>query len=199
VEEVFSSKGTGVEKQLEQSSSAPPTFTLAPYLKKSLRERYSLYTPTPSGARPFLYLVWDFLRLVRFPAIAYTALMWGASLTWFSVVLTTMSTYFTLPPYNFSPSGVGLMNLPPFIGVALALTVSASNDWIILKLAKRNGGVFEPEMRLWLGLVGVVLTPAGMLLFGLAITEVGLSLESVLPFSRKADQYHRAIIGSCRA
>lgn len=147
------------------------------YPRKSLRDRYSLLTITPGGSRPFLGLVWDFAALLQYPAVLYTALMWGSCLTFFSVILTTLSTYFTLPPYNFTTSGVGLMNLPPFIGSLLALGVSASNDWIILKLAKRNDGVFEPEMRLWLALVGVVVTPAGLLLFGLSMAEVGLQLS----------------------
>ncbi|KAK4550296.1 hypothetical protein LTR36_003263 [Oleoguttula mirabilis] len=141
------------------------------YPKKSIRERYSLLTLTPGGSRSFFGLVWDFVALLQYPAVLYTALMWGSCLTFFSVLLTTLSTYFTLPPYNFTTSGIGLMSLPPFIGGFLALGVSSSNDWIILQLARRNGGVFEPEMRLWLALVGVVVTPAGLLLFGLSMAE----------------------------
>jgi MFS family permease len=117
----------------------------AVYRMKSYRQRLSLLKRTPGGSRPFLGLVWDLITLLQFPAVVYTALMWGATLTWFSVILTTLSTYFTLPPYNFSAAGVGLMNLPPFIGSALALVVSGGNDWIIVQLAKRNNGVFEPR------------------------------------------------------
>ncbi|KAK5719925.1 hypothetical protein LTR15_007198 [Elasticomyces elasticus] len=144
---------------------------LVAHSKRSWRERLALYTLTPGGSRPFLHLIWDTLSLVRFPAVAYTALMWGSTLMWFSILVTTMSTYFTLPPYNFSPSGIGLMNLAPFLGTVLGLSVSSCNDWIILRLSKRNGGMFEPEMRLWLGLVGVVLAPAGLLLFGLSMSK----------------------------
>ncbi|TKA77610.1 hypothetical protein B0A55_03139 [Friedmanniomyces simplex] len=144
---------------------------IATYPKRSWIQRYALSTSTLGGSRPFLHLVWDTISLVRFPAVAYTALMWGATLMWFSVVLTTMSTYFTLPPYNFSPIGIGLMNLPPFLGTLLGLLVSSSNDWIILRLSKRNHGIFEPEMRLWLALCGALITPAGVLLFGLSMTN----------------------------
>jgi hypothetical protein len=95
--------------------------------------------------------------------------MWGACLTWFSVILTTLSVYFTLPPYNFSSAGIGLLNLPPFIGGLIALFVSGGNDYVIIVLAKRNGGIFEPEMRLWLCLIGVVIAPVGLLLYGLSL------------------------------
>ncbi|KAK3641702.1 hypothetical protein LTR22_016410 [Elasticomyces elasticus] len=166
--------------KLDQDAKQTPepnvtTFHVQPHLvahsKRSWRERLALYTLTPGGSRPFLHLIWDTLSLVRFPAVAYTALMWGSTLMWFSILVTTMSTYFTLPPYNFSPSGIGLMNLAPFLGTVLGLSLSSCNDWIILRLSKRNGGMFEPEMRLWLGLVGVVLAPAGLLLFGLSMSK----------------------------
>jgi MFS family permease len=158
-------------KQIKTHTVRP---TLVDYPKKSLRERFSLLTLTPGGSRSYFALVWDFVYLLRFPSVAYTALIYGSSLAWFSVILTTLSTYFTEPPYNFTPSSIGLMNLPPFIGAFFALIISASNDWIILQLAKRNKGVFEPEMRLWLALPGVVLCPAGMLLFGLSMAKVSV-------------------------
>ncbi|KAK5116327.1 hypothetical protein LTR85_009299 [Meristemomyces frigidus] len=173
VEEV-QSKEVSATKGVSSTTANPGTSDTSEhgdYPRKSIRERYSLLTLTPGGSRPFLGLVWDFAALLQYPAVVYTALMWGSCLTFFSVLLTTLSTYMTLPPYNFTTSGIGLMSLPPFIGGLLALFVSASNDWIILKLAERNGGVFEPEMRLWLALIGVVITPAGLLLFGLSMAE----------------------------
>lgn len=160
------------EQDLEQIPTQANGRTSEAYPKKTIRERLALRTLTPGGSRSYLGLVWEFVYLLRFPTVAYTALMYGTSLAWFSVILTTLSTYFTLPPYNFTPSGIGLLNLAPFIGSLIALIISASNDWIILQLAKRNRGIFEPEMRLWLALPGVVLAPAGLLLFGLSLAKV---------------------------
>lgn len=141
------------------------------YTKKTIRERLAWYTPTPGGTQGYFSIIWECVVLLRFPAVAYTSIIYGSSLAWFSVVLNTLSTYFTLPPYNFGPAAIGLMNLPPFIGTLIALVIASSNDWIILQLAKRNGGVFEPEMRLWLGLLGVVAAPAGMLMYGLTLAK----------------------------
>ncbi|KAK5149972.1 hypothetical protein LTS14_010444 [Recurvomyces mirabilis] len=142
-----------------------------PFQKKNVRQRFALVTLTPGGSRSFLALIWDFIVLLKFPAVAYTALMWGATLTWFSVILNTLSIYFVAPPYNFSAAGIGLLNLPPFIGGLIAIVPCAYNDYIIIWLAKRNGGVFEPEMRLWLALLGVVVGPAGLCLFGLSLAQ----------------------------
>jgi len=47
-------------------------------------------------------------------------------------------------------------------------------DWWIVKRAKRNGGVYEPEMRIelfWLPAVGMVV---GVFLYGLTIAKVSL-------------------------
>ena len=57
------------------------------------------------------------------------------------------------PPYNFTPSSIGLMSLASFIGTFPGIFVGGYlNDLSILWLSKRNGGIYEPEMRLWLAL-----------------------------------------------
>lgn len=84
--------------------------------------------------------------------------------------------YLPYPPYNFSAAGVGLFNLPPLIGAILGSGLGGPvNDRWVLWMAQRNGGVFEPEMRLWLSFPAIVACPVGMLLFGLGIADVSTS------------------------
>jgi len=117
----------------------------------------------------FRHVYQPFIILFTFPAITYTALIYGTILAWFSVVVNVWSIYFTLPPYNFSSTGIGLMNLPPFIGGVLgSLFGGLLNDWLAIHLARRNKGIFEPEMRLWVAIPAVFILPAGILLFGLS-------------------------------
>lgn len=117
----------------------------------------------------FKHAYQPFIIITTFPAITYSALMYGSILAWFSVIVNVWSIYFILPPYNFSASGIGLMNLPPFIGgIVGTLYGGLLNDWLIIKLARRNKGIFEPEMRLWVALPAVLAMPASILLFGLA-------------------------------
>ncbi|KAK5165776.1 uncharacterized protein LTR77_008699 [Saxophila tyrrhenica] len=109
-----------------------------------------------------------FYILFTFPAIAFTALMYGSVLAWFSVIVNVYSTYYTYPPYNFGSVGIGLMNLPPFIGSVLgSLYGGLFNDWLTVRLARRNNGIFEPEMVLWVAVPAVFTLPASLLLFGL--------------------------------
>lgn len=45
------------------------------------------------------------------------------------------------------------------------------NDKSAIWLAKRNKGIFEPEMRLWLALPAALFVPAGILMFGIALAR----------------------------
>jgi MFS family permease len=111
--------------------------------------------------------------LFTFPAIAYTALTYGSLLAWFAILTSVQATYLFYPPYNFSAAGVGLMNLAPFIGAIPGTVIGGYlNDKSIIWLSKRNGGIYEPEMRLWLAIPGALITPAGILMFGLGLSNV---------------------------
>lgn len=169
------------------------------YPRRSLRQRFALVTRTPGDGISVRRLLVRFaLSLFRFPAAAWTALVYASSLAWFSVILTTMSTYFTMPPYNFDAAQIGLLNLPPFIGSAIGLVFSGPmNDWLILKLAKRNGGVFEPEMRLWMALPSIVLTPLALFLYGFSLVDVSRLLLPLRHKGFRAD-YRRVDIGLFR-
>lgn len=113
-----------------------------------------------------------FVIVLTFPAFTYAAIIYGSLLAWFSVVVSVYSGYFILPPYNFSAVGVGLMNLPPFIGSVIGSVYGGLlSDWLIVRLSRRNNGIYEPEMRLWLALPAVFILPGSLLFFGLPTAE----------------------------
>ena len=65
------------------------------------------------------------------------------------------------------------MNIAPFTGSFLGFFAGGYlNDRSIMWFARRNRGVYEPEMRLWLALASALLLPAGILMFGLALVRV---------------------------
>lgn len=88
--------------------------------RKTYRERLAIFpknTDFTGGWSVLLKHAYQpFIIITMFPAITYSALMYGSILAWFSVIVNVWSIYFILPPYNFTASGIGLMNLPPFIG-----------------------------------------------------------------------------------
>jgi len=62
---------------------------------------------------------------------------------------------------------VGLSYLACMVGViAAALYTGLISDWMTLKLARRNKGIFEPEQRLWGFAVTTIVLPASLILWG---------------------------------
>ncbi|GLI79756.1 hypothetical protein PoHVEF18_008097 [Penicillium ochrochloron] len=141
-----------------------------------------------------------FLIMFSIPAVFFMALEYGIMTACTTVPVTTLSSVMTLPPYNFGSAQIGLMGLPPFIGTSLATIICGPlSDSIALRLAKRNGGVFEPEMRLWLCLIFLPLVPAGLFMFGIGLNNgshwllpafgLGINAFGVVPASSAALTY----------
>ena len=77
---------------------------------------------------------------------------------------------FTAPPYNFSVGQAGLVSVCPFILCIIGeVIVGPLNDYICIKMARRNHGVYEPEFRLVLMSVVVVLGTVGFFGFGATV------------------------------
>lgn len=139
--------------------------------RKTYAQRMAWLTTTKGSLLPDMYE--PFILLGALPAVAYTALTYGTLMAWFAILISLQSTYLFLPPYNFTAAGVGLMNLPPFIGTIVAFFVGGYlNDKTIIWLSRRNGGIYEPEMRLWLALPMAVITPAGIAMLGVGMANV---------------------------
>jgi MFS family permease len=107
------------------------------------------------------------ITLLRFPAIIYSGLLVALSLSWFNVVNGTLPTILGGAPYNFSANIVGIFYVAAVIGVVFGSYFSGQlSDIVAVYMARRNNGVFEPEHRLWVFLIALILHPAGCLLFG---------------------------------
>ncbi|KAF4458110.1 hypothetical protein F53441_118 [Fusarium austroafricanum] len=113
-----------------------------------------------------------FQLLFTFPAVMFTALQYGWAVAMLAMLAVTQSSLYTLPPYNFTTAGVGNMNLPPFIGAILGSIFGGPLvDYSIVQIAKRRGGIYEPETRLWLFLIPGLCMTVGCLMYGLTIAR----------------------------
>ncbi|KAJ5785815.1 uncharacterized protein N7503_011027 [Penicillium pulvis] len=113
-----------------------------------------------------------FLILFSVPAVFFMAVEYGIMTACTTVPVTTLSSVMTLPPYNFGSAQIGLMGIPPFLGTTIGTLVCGPlSDYIALYLARRNNGVFEPEMRLWLSLIFTPFVPAGLFMFGIGLNN----------------------------
>ncbi|KAJ5629940.1 hypothetical protein N7528_003597 [Penicillium herquei] len=135
---------------------------------KTYRERMAWITPTSESMLPHFWQ--PIVTLFTFPAVTYAAITYGSTLAWFAIMTSLQASYMLLPPYNFDAIGIGLMNVAPFVGAMIGFPVGGwLSDKSILWLSKRNNGIYEPEMRLWLALPVVILGPASILMFGLGL------------------------------
>ncbi|OAA56210.1 Major facilitator superfamily domain, general substrate transporter [Niveomyces insectorum RCEF 264] len=132
---------------------------------RSLRVFTGIYSHTP--------LVRILVRPVVvffYPAVFWAFLMYGATSSWIVVFSVVNASIFTKAPYNFTVSQTGLISLAPLIATLLGEVASGPlNDWLSVRLAERNNGVYEPEFRLPLVIVPLILGAAGFYGFGATV------------------------------
>jgi hypothetical protein len=161
--------------------------------KRSYSERHAFFTPTrkttTSCWKRFARQTYQpFYILVLFPAVMFSALQYAWSESMLSFLAVTQATLYPLPPYNFSAIGIGNMNIPPAIGAIIGSIFGGPfSDYLILVIAKRRGGIFEPEYRLWTFMVPGLAMVAGVLMYGLTISEVREREAILKPVVSRAD------------
>ncbi|KAJ7045049.1 major facilitator superfamily domain-containing protein [Mycena alexandri] len=70
------------------------------------------------------------------------------------------------PPYNFSNAAVGMTNIPSIVGtISGCLFWGWLSDWDLARRTRKNGGIREPEMRLWLIIPGVIIGTIGIVIY----------------------------------
>lgn len=149
----------------------PENYIDASIPMKSYRQRLAFVTITEGSILHDLYE--PIIILLTFPAITYTAIAYGILLAWFAVLISVQATYMFDDPYDFTAIGIGLMNIAPFIASIPGVLIGGYlNDRWIMWLARRNNGVYEPEMRLWMLLPLAIFAPLGILMFGLGLNDV---------------------------
>ena len=145
--------------------------------KKTYLQKLALVSKVPGRpTRKQTFLKsWRSLQiLVFFPNILWAAFLYGTTIAWYSVINATISMILGAPPYNFPATMVGVAYLSPLVFGAIACVWSGKlSDVLTIRLAKRNGGVREPEHRLWGLALSALLSTGGMLMWG-----VGASMEA---------------------
>ena len=152
------------ESQVEQGPSSVSIPKKMSYVR-SLRVFSGRYTEAPIWkvfARPFI-IFW-------YPAVLWAFLLYGTIITWLVAFTVVNGVIFVAPPYHFSVGEAGLTGLSPFVLTIIGEIISGPlNDWICLKLTKRNHGVYEPEFRMVLMIVAIILGTVGFFGFGVTV------------------------------
>jgi MFS family permease len=167
-------KDPGFDSVIKTSTNCAPH---GPPATNSYWQRMRLVTPTSDS---LLRVFVAPFRIIFFPHVLFTALQFASGVCWLVLLLNGTSIVFSAPPYNFSTAGVGYMALGPFVGNLFgALYGGPLSDWSITYFAKRrNGGVFEPEMRLYILLPPCLFMSGGLAMFG---ATAGMGMHWIYP------------------
>ncbi|KAF9767804.1 hypothetical protein IL306_014967 [Fusarium sp. DS 682] len=129
----------------------------------SYRQCMRLITPT-SESLPRLFMMP--FHVITLPHVMFTALQFASGVCWLVIFMQIILIVFSAPPYNFTTAGIGYMPLGPFVGnIFGSIYGGPLADWTVIRLARRNGGVYEPEMRLY-PLVPTFFMAGGIIMFG---------------------------------
>ena len=165
-----STTNTNTENTYTRTRRSQPAQTFTQQLKP-YNGRLASQHPSQSwlrvALRPF--------SLYSHPAILWSAAVYSCCMGWLAVMSETVAVVYRNPnTYDFSALSTGLVYISPFIGGLLG-TVGAGwvSDVTVRAMARRNGGVYEPEFRLVMILPVALATGAGLMGFGWSATEEG--------------------------
>lgn len=114
--------------------------------------------------RPFI--------LFTYPSVLWSAAVYACSVGWLIVVSESVTVIYREDYYHFDALQTGLMYISPFVGGVLGTAVAGKvSDVVVKAMARRNGGLYEPEFRLVMAGPVAVTTVIGLMGYGWAAEE----------------------------
>lgn len=105
-------------------------------------------------------------------------MQYASGLAWLTLLSNVTAIVFAAPPYNFGPDGIGYMGLGPFAGNVLgSIYGGVLGDWIAVFASRRNKGVFEREMRLYILFLPAICMSVGLAVYGVITDKVRSALN----------------------
>ncbi|KAK4168577.1 major facilitator superfamily domain-containing protein [Cladorrhinum sp. PSN259] len=107
------------------------------------------------------------LILFSYPAVLWSAVVYSCSVGWLIVISESMAVIYREGVYQFDALQAGLVYISPFVGGILGTAVAGKvSDVIVKAMARRNGGLYEPEFRLVMAIPVAITTVIGLMGFG---------------------------------
>lgn len=137
---------------------------------KSFTKSLTIFPGRLSDSPYHLIIIRPFI-LFAYPSIAWASLTYACSVGWLIVLSESIShLYRNRETYDFTALQCGLVYLSAFIGGVLGTAVAGkASDFAVKSMAKRNGGVYEPEFRLVMIVPVAICSVAGLMGFGWSI------------------------------
>ena len=113
--------------------------------------------------------------LFSYPAILWSSAVYSCSVGWLIVISEALAMIYQESArggYSFTPLQTGLVYISPFIGGLLGTAVAGRvSDIVVKAMSRRNGGLYEPEFRLVMGIPILITTVMGLIGFGWSAEE----------------------------
>ncbi|KAF2764068.1 hypothetical protein EJ03DRAFT_392251 [Teratosphaeria nubilosa] len=117
------------------------------------------------GTIYWTYFVRPFF-LFGFPNVVISGFIFAFGCTAGILTFDTISEILTSKPYDFTITATGLVFLAALLGNIVGWATGVPGYYIVLRLARRSGGVKEPEMRLWTLCTSSLYAATGYFLYG---------------------------------
>lgn len=118
----------------------------------------------PSIKQMFFMMIRPLLIILKFPCVAWAGFIYGINLSWYQVLNGTASPVLSAAPYEWRSAFIGCIYVGPMVGAVFGcLWAGFAADKLAICLARRNGGVREPEHRLWPLSIAGIFTAAGLI------------------------------------
>ncbi|KAL2198771.1 general substrate transporter [Corynascus similis CBS 632.67] len=107
------------------------------------------------------------LILFSYPAVLWSSVVYACSVGWLIVISESVAVIYREEIYTFNALQTGLVYISPFVGGILGSAVAGRiSDVIVKAMARRNGGLYEPEFRLVMAIPIAITTVIGLMGFG---------------------------------
>ena len=138
-----------------------------PVVSRSFASRFMPFRRLPgrpSVKQMFFMMIRPLLIVFKFPCVAWAGFIYGINLSWYQVLNGTASPVLSAPPYEWRSAYIGCIYVGPMVGAVFGcLWAGIAADKLALHLARRNGGIREPEQRLWPLVIAGIFTAAGLI------------------------------------
>jgi MFS family permease len=155
------------EKEATNTSRLSAQISATNEQKDSYLKSLRFMTGKQYTTAPFWKILIRPVVIFWYPGVLWGFLIYGVTLTWIVVFSVVNAQIFGVAPYHFTPSQIGLISLSPLIMTVVGLMIAGPlNDFICLYLAKKNHGIYEPEFRVVLMFLVLILGIVGFFGFG---------------------------------
>ncbi|PMD51515.1 MFS general substrate transporter [Hyaloscypha bicolor E] len=155
--------------QLENAISRQTTGFPA---KKTFWENMKLFDGTYSDENLLALIIAPFAICMN-ASVCYVIVVQAWFVGLFVAIAFVLAQIFAYPPYHLNPSHIGYLSLGPFVGGLIAMLLfGAITDRIMMYMTRRNKGVYEPEYRLLISVLGVA-SGAGLFGYGYVTQNSG--------------------------